>query len=149
MQPSTDAARGLAVVLHDLGWLLPRTIGAEAAKAEPLPASELEVMRLLTRRPGLRVAEVGRELGMHPNNVSTALRSLVARGLVLRTTDARDGRAARLEPSDAAVRSRERREERWSAAMTEVLAQLGDDERTTLLDAVTALRALADRLGAG
>lgn len=149
MTPDADGARDLAVVLHDLGWLLPRTVGAEAARAEPLPASELEVMRLVTRRAGVRVSDVGRELGMHPNNVSTAVRSLVARGLVVRAVDERDARAARLEPSEEAVRSRARRELRWGDAMTAVLQDLPEEDGRRLLAALPALRALADRLAAG
>ena len=148
MSPEPATARDLAVVLHDLAWLLPRTIGADASKAEPLPASELEVMRLLTRKPGLRVAEVGRELGMHPNNVSTAVRSLAARGLVLRAVDERDSRAARLEPSEAALASRTQREERWSVAMTQALDAIGAEDTAALVAALPGLRALADRRAA-
>src|ERR1700751_2216074 len=47
----------LAVVLHDLAWVLPRTIGRERDPRHLLPASELEIMRLLVRRPGLSVNE--------------------------------------------------------------------------------------------
>ena len=64
-ESSADAAaRELAVVLHDVAWLLPRTIGLRAAREDPLPVSELEVMRLLVRRPGLSVNDGARELGM-------------------------------------------------------------------------------------
>ncbi|MCW2986771.1 MAG: hypothetical protein JWR63_4341, partial [Conexibacter sp.] len=57
-QPPLRDAKRLAVVLQDLAWLLPRTIGAAELEREPLPLSELEVMRLLVRRPGLSVGEV-------------------------------------------------------------------------------------------
>src|SRR5437763_4040 len=50
-QPPIGPSRELAVVLHDLVWLFPRTIdlGAEVG-LEPLPPSELEVMRLVVLR---------------------------------------------------------------------------------------------------
>ena len=86
MPSRSQTARRLAVVLHDLAWLLPRTVGAEAAHADPLPTSELEIMRLLARRPGLSVNEVARELGLRPNNVSVAVRSLEARDVLRRKT---------------------------------------------------------------
>lgn len=140
------APRELAVVLHDLAWLLPRTIGASGARQDPLPSSELEVMRLLARRPGLSVNDVARELGMQSSNVSTAIRSLVDKGTLRRRPDDADGRVVRLEPTEAALASRDRREESWGVAMNEALAEFADDERTQLLATVPLLRALAERL---
>jgi len=142
------ASRDLAVVLHDLAWLLPRTIGAQAAKRDPLPASELEVMRLLARRPGLRVNDVARELGMQSSNVSTSIRALVENGTLRRQPDEVDGRVVRLVPTESALAARDSRERAWGEAMTEVLAQLSPPERDQLLAAVPLLRQLADRLAA-
>ena len=99
-QPTAAQARELAVVLHDIAWLLPRTIDPWAeAGLDPLPASELEVMRLLVRAPELSVGEVARELGLQPSNASAAIRGLMARGLLERRRDARDGRISRLVPT--------------------------------------------------
>jgi DNA-binding MarR family transcriptional regulator len=143
--PDGDS-RDLAVVLHDLAWLLPRTVGAEAARAEPLPPSELEIMRLLSRRPGLSVNDVASELGLQPSNVSTAVRSLVDRGVLRRTGDVSDGRVVRHEPTAAAAASRAKRERAWGSAMTEVLDDLPGDDRERLVASITALKLLADRL---
>jgi DNA-binding MarR family transcriptional regulator len=143
---SQRAPRELAVVLHDLAWLLPRTIGSHGARQDPLPTSELEVMRLLARRPGLSVNDVARELGMQSSNVSTAVRSLVEKGTLRRRHDAADGRVVRLEPTEAALASRDRREESWGEAMEDVLAELRDADRAQLLAVVPLLRSLADRL---
>src|ERR1700735_4847639 len=90
------SARELAVVLHDLAWLLPRTIGANAMHSEPQPPTALEVMRLLTRRPGLSVNDVAREIGVRANNVSTAVKALEDRGLLEKNRDQGDGRVTRL-----------------------------------------------------
>ena len=49
--------------------------------------------------------------------------------------------------SEAALAARERREERWSAAMDAVLGQLDGAKRESLLAALPALQALAARLG--
>jgi DNA-binding MarR family transcriptional regulator len=140
------AARDLAVVLHDLGWLLPRTIGLAAARQEPLPASELEVMRLLVRRPGLSVNDVARELGLQPSNASTAIRLLIARGTLERRQDNADARVARLFPTAAAYAARDRREHSWGEALAAVLDGLPGADRERLTAAAPALRLLAERL---
>lgn len=146
---SATAAKDLAVVLQDLAWLLPRTIGAAELEREALPLSELEVMRLLVRRPGLSVGQVAAELGLHGPNASAAVRSLAARGLVERRRDPDDGRIARLHPTRRAIATRDRREDGWAAAMAGALAALEPAEAAALVAATPALRALAERLGAG
>jgi len=139
-------ARDLAVVLHDLAWLLPRTVGAPAARAEPQPPTALEIMRLLARRPGLSVNDVAREIGVQPNNVSTAVRLLEADGLLAKRRDEADGRVARLHPTAKAMAARGRREEAWGDAMTDALDHLDPADAEALLAASTALRRLADHL---
>ena len=143
---SQSAARDLAVVLHDLAWLLPRTVGLEAARQDPLPQSELEVMRLLVRRPGLSVNDVARELGLQPSNASTAIRLLIARGTLERQADSADGRVARLYPTPAAYAARDRREYSWGEALSGVLDDLAPADRRRLAEAAPALRRLATRL---
>ena len=141
-----ESSRDLAVVLHDLAWLLPRTVGAAAMRAEPQPPTALEVMRLLSRRPGLSVNEVARELGIAANNVSTAVGHLADQGLLERHRDAVDGRIIRLRPTDVALTARQQREESWGRSMSAVLAGLDPHEVESLLAAAPALRRLAERL---
>jgi DNA-binding MarR family transcriptional regulator len=143
-------ARELAVALHDLVWLLPRTLDPQAeADLEPLPPSELEVMRLLVRRPGLSVGEVARELGLRQSNASAAIRGLLARGLLERRADASDGRIARLAPTARAQTIRRRREEAWGELLRARLRRLRPDEADRLLASVDSLKALVDELSAG
>jgi DNA-binding MarR family transcriptional regulator len=141
-------ARGLAVVLHDAAWLLPRTIGREAAPGEVLPPSELEVMRLLVRRPGLSVNEVAVELGLQPSNVSAAVRGLLGRGLLERHRDGEDGRVARLVPTELARENRDRREDGWGEALAARLQQLPPTQAAELLALAAPLRRLTELLGA-
>src|ERR1700758_1858313 len=114
-QPSALQARELVVALHDIAWLLPRTIDpwAEAGLDDPLPATELEVMRLLVRAPELSVGEVARELGLQPSNASAAIRGLGAGGLLERKPAPRDGRVSRLHPTARAQAIRRQREGAW------------------------------------
>ncbi len=146
-QPPPTAARELAVALHDLAWLLPRTIDPQVeAGLDALPASELEVMRLLVRTPGLSVGDVARELGLQVSNASSAIASLVTRGLLQRQRDPDDGRVTRLEPTPQATAVRRRREAAWGLALRPRLARLTDAEARRLLEAAPALRALAAEL---
>lgn len=139
-------SKQLAVTLFDLAWLLPRTIGPAGGEGQELPLSELEVMRLLVRRPGLSVTEVAKALGLQPSNASTAVRSLMARGLLERRRDRRDARVTRLHPTRRAINHRDRQEEAWAAELARRLADLPKAERDRLIAAAPALEALAASL---
>jgi len=146
-QPPIVKTRELAVALHDLAWLLPRKLDPWAeAGLDPLPPTELEVMRLLVREPGQSVGEVARELGMQSSNASATIRSLVARGLLERKTDTRDGRIARLAPTAKAQAIRRQREEAWGVLLRTRLRRLHPEEVDALLAATDALIALAANL---
>ena len=137
------------MALHDLVWLLPRTVDPQAeAGLEPLPPSELEVMRLLVRRPGLSVGDVARELGLRPSNASAAVRGLLARGLLERRADQRDGRITRLEPTAEAQTIRRRREAAWGNLLRTHLTRLPAQDVATLLAAVEPLQMLGEELAA-
>jgi DNA-binding MarR family transcriptional regulator len=143
-QPSSDEQ--LAVALYDLAWLLPRTVGAEEARRDPMPPTELEIMKLLVRRPGLSVTEVARDLGLQPSNVSTAVRSLTERGMIERRTHENDARIGRLHPTDRAVKNRGAREHAWGRELERVLETLPPASAKQLRNAVPALQDLAAAL---
>jgi DNA-binding MarR family transcriptional regulator len=143
-QPSSDES--LAIALYDLAWLLPRTVGADEARRDPMPPTELEIMKLLVRRPGLSVTEVARDLGLQPSNVSTAVRSLADSGMIERRTHENDARIGRLHPTKLAVRNRRAREEAWGRSLEHVLDGLPADSARRLRGAVPALEALAAAL---
>jgi DNA-binding MarR family transcriptional regulator len=149
-QPTSAQARDLAVALHDIAWLMPRKLdpGAEVG-LDPLPSSELEVMRLLVRAPGLSVGEVAQELGMQPSNASATIRSLISRGLLERQTDGRDGRVSRLAPTAIAQAIRRQREEAWGVLLRSRLRHLQPEDVAQLLASADALQALAANLSAG
>lgn len=133
----------LAVTLLDLAWLLPRTIGEADHQYSSLPLSELEVMRLLVRRPGISVTQAASELRLLPSNTSAAVRSLVARGLVERRRDSRDARVTRLHPTPEATAHRRRQEVAWGDELHGYLERLDPADRAHLLAAVPVLGELA------
>ncbi len=144
-------SRELAVALHDIAWLLPRKIDpwAEIELEEPIPPTELEVMRLLVREPDLSVGQVARDLGLHPSNASAAIRGLLARGLLERKADSRDGRISRLAPTAKAEAIRRRREGAWGELLRTRLARMPPEDAANLLRAVDSLQALAVALAGG
>lgn len=149
-QPSAARLRELAVALHDIAWLMPRKFDPWAEVGlDELPASELEVMRLLVRAPGLSVGEVALELGLQPSNTSATIRALINRGLLERKQDDRDGRISRLAPTARAQAIRRQREEAWGVLLRARLRRLNPEDAAQLLAAADALQALAGNLAEG
>jgi DNA-binding MarR family transcriptional regulator len=139
------AARLLAVALHEAGRSFRRG-GEAAAGLAPLPPTELEVVRAVGDHPGIRVSDVAAALALQPSNVSTAVRALVGRGLVVREVDPGDRRAVRLRQTDQAVRDRDALEAAWAGMVGAALAELSAEQRSVLAGAGPALRALSDQL---
>jgi len=108
--------------------------------------SEAELVRLLRRQPGLRVHDAALELGVASNSVSTLVKQLTRSGLVERTTDPQDARAAQLRLTPQAeswlAGLRSTREDAVAAA----LDQLDQDDRAAVEHAMPALRRLAEAL---
>jgi DNA-binding MarR family transcriptional regulator len=92
----TDAApltAELAKVLARIGRGLRYRTRAVREALDVTP-SEGELLRLLERRPGIRVQDAAVELGIASNSVSTLVKQLSRNGLVQRASDPLDGRAA-------------------------------------------------------
>lgn len=147
---ATDAtllrqARDLTPALYALGRVL-RFRGVEEAGLPPLPPSDVEVLRCVLDSPGIGIAAVARELGLHISNVSTTVRFLVAQGLIRREPDPRDRRAVQLHPTMDAMHGMAKIETAWAEIFADSLAALSIDERTALTSAVPALRSLTAAL---
>ncbi len=114
--------------------------------------SEGELLRLLERRPGIRVQDAALELGIASNSVSTLVKQLTRGGLIQRSSDPADGRAACLWltplSQDWVARIGSVREE----AIGRALEALDGSERTALEAALPAMvrlsRAITQKSGA-
>ncbi|TQS45567.1 MarR family winged helix-turn-helix transcriptional regulator [Cryptosporangium phraense] len=135
----------LAAHLHDVSRQLRAAAHAEV-NLVPLPDSERDVLRFVAGHPGASVSAVGRELRMKSSNVSAAVRSLVARGLMIRAADPNDRRIARLTLTDQAHCDLERLQHSWDAHLDAALSRLEPGYRESLEGAVPALRALVQAL---
>jgi DNA-binding MarR family transcriptional regulator len=113
----------------------------------PLTESEVELLRLLSDRPGTRVGEAADALGLVPNTVSTLVGRLVEAGLAVRRPDPEDARAARLELTPAARRRIADRRDRRRQVVDAAMVGLTDDDRCAIEAAVPALQRLCDLVG--
>nr|WP_234352925.1 helix-turn-helix domain-containing protein [Streptomyces sp. NRRL B-1140] len=138
-------ARQLTPAIYALARIL-RLRGTDEAGLLPLPPSELEVLHYVLESPGTGTGALARELGLHGSNASTAVRGLVAQGLVRRETDPHDRRAVRLYPTLDAQHGMARIENAWAALFADALAALPADDRAALAAATPALRALGSTL---
>ena len=140
----TDAAPQMALTV-ELAKVLAR-IGRglryrtrAVREALDITHSEGELLRLLERRPGIRVQDAAVELGIASNSVSTLVKQLTRSGLVQRASDPLDGRAACLWltplSQDWVTRIGSAREQ----AIGRALDALDDSERAALEAAVPAM----------
>jgi DNA-binding MarR family transcriptional regulator len=125
--------------LADLILALARTITTESLLDEQvveLTATEINVMRFVDRHPGTSPTEVAAATGLQRSNLSRALRTLEAKGLVKRSTGRGDARQAQLNPTRRAEANLRRLRANWSR----LLGNAGADPRN--LD--STLRMLAE-----
>lgn len=112
----------------------------------PLPAAQVDVLRVVVQRGSPTVGEVAAELRLAHNTTSTVVGRLAAAGLLERTADASDRRAVRLAATPAA---RDRiaawRDHRQGVLGAAVFASDHTD-RQALAAALPALRRLLERL---
>lgn len=104
--------------------------------------SQLEsvVMRSIDRHAGIAPSQIGADLGLASGNMSAALRSLEAKGLVRRAPDEKDGRAVRVYPTVKAAENLERIRASWNRVLMPVIPDGAD---------VRAAVALLARIDAG
>ncbi|MBI3226393.1 MAG: MarR family transcriptional regulator [Mycolicibacterium cosmeticum] len=139
--------RELALGLHDLSWRLSR-FGPHLAGLEPLPASELAVLRAVVDQPGLSVSEVAAAVAMRSSNVSAAVRALIDRGLVSKSPHDDDRRISVLHPTPQARTDKHAIDDALSGGVAELLAELPAESVSALLSAAPAIHLLAAALSA-
>lgn len=111
-----------------------------------LTGSQLELVRVVRRNPGVSVADAAAALRVAPNTVSTLVRELTGRRVLVRKVDVDDRRVARLELAPGMRRRVEAWRDRRTVALDAALGSLSKGERAKLEDALSALEKLAERL---
>ncbi|MEW1953605.1 MarR family transcriptional regulator [Terrabacter sp. NPDC080008] len=143
---SDENLPGLVDDLYDVVGLLRRR--SRRLVGAPLPelalsGAQLELLRAVRRNPGITVAEAARMLGLAPNTVSTLVGQLLAVDALVRTRDLSDRRLARLDLTPSAREGLEQWRDRRSQATAAVLAQLPDEERRRLAEALPTIARVA------
>ncbi|MBI0295120.1 MarR family transcriptional regulator [Streptomyces sp. PRKS01-29] len=134
-----------ADVLSGVQRLIRRRL--RAGMTEPrLRGAQVELLRLVMARPGIRVSAAAKELYLAGNSVSTLVNQLVKAGYLRRETDPEDRRSARLTATPAAEARLREWQARRGALVREQVAKLSESDRAALAAAVPALRKLAENL---
>jgi DNA-binding MarR family transcriptional regulator len=136
------AARLRAVI----GKLSRRLRPTAAGKAAGLTPTKVSVLMDVVRRGPLRLSEVAEAEGINPTMLSRVIADLVQQGLLERTSDQGDRRAAWVKATGAGRRLSERMRRERTDALNAALADLDGDERRQILGALDALEGLADAL---
>lgn len=125
-----------------------RRDGRRPVELSSMTGSQLELARLVRRRPGISIAGAAEELRLAPNTVSTLVRELTGTGQLLRDVDPTDRRVARLRLSPGLGRKIDAWRDRRVISLAQALERLPDDERERVEAAVPALASLAAELDA-
>jgi DNA-binding MarR family transcriptional regulator len=94
----------------------------------------------------VKLADLGAREGLHPTMLSRIVAQLTRSGLVRRSADPDDRRAALVEATAAGRRLHERMRQQRNDALLAQLVELSPDEHDTLVAALPALELLAERL---
>ena len=124
-----------------------RRLGGGPWPADMLSGAQVEVVRLVRRRPGLSVAEAAAQLALAPNTVSTLVGQLAEAEVLMRVTDPWDRRVARLTLTTPAKERVERWRDQRASATAGAIAELDASERADLERAVLIIARLAAALG--
>ncbi len=120
-----------------------RRAAARPAELSALTSAQVDLVRVVRRRPGMSVGEAAEELGLAANTVSTLVRQLVDAGLLERTADAADRRVGRLDLSPATARRVGAFRDRRVALLSDAMGQMDEEEQVRMRDAVEMLGRLA------
>ncbi|MDR7301495.1 MarR family winged helix-turn-helix transcriptional regulator [Haloactinomyces albus] len=137
--------RELATVLRNLAWTIDRLV-PEVAGLDPLPTTELAVIKYVQASPGITVSELARHLGMQQSNVSAAVRDLVERGLVARESSPADRRVTRLVPTEKSLAAKDSIDTVWSGTIRAAMGRLTHEQVAAIEAASGALQALDQAL---
>ena len=128
-----------------IGRLSRRLRGTSAGAG--LTPSQISVLFTVVRNGPIGLSELAELESINPTMLSRITAHLAEEGLLLRTVDPADRRAARVAATAAGRRLRERIHRERTEALASHLQELDRDERELLWRALPALEELAERLG--
>jgi DNA-binding MarR family transcriptional regulator len=129
-----------------IGRLSRRLRPAPAAVAAGLTPTRSSVLLSVVREGRIGLSDLAASESVNPTQLSRAIAQLVQDGLVERSSDEGDRRAAWVEPTAAGKRLAERIRRERTDALNMALQELPADERDRIVSALAALEELAELL---
>jgi DNA-binding MarR family transcriptional regulator len=122
-------------------------LGTTAAGREAgLTPTGISLLLNVDRNGPMRLSELGASEGINPTMLSRIVAGLIDEGLLERTSDAGDRRAAWVEATRRGRRVAERMRRERTTAVNEAMGALGEQDRRLIEDALGALESLAEEL---
>ncbi|UDY23464.1 MarR family winged helix-turn-helix transcriptional regulator [Nocardioides sp. Kera G14] len=137
----SEPRRDLADVLRELGWTIHRR-APERAGVGPIPTTEVALLKQVVENPGATVGELAQALGLRQPNVSRAVATLCAQGLVTKESSPTDRRITHVRATDLGRSEHEAITAGWSEPIEAALSSLSEKHQRTLGAAEEALTAL-------
>jgi DNA-binding MarR family transcriptional regulator len=132
-----------------IGRLSRRLRPTPAALAAGLTPTRTSVLLSVVREGRIGLSDLAASEAVNPTQLSRAIAQLVDDGLVERSADQGDRRAAWVKPTVAGKRLAERIRRERTDALTVALEGLSPADRERILTALDSLEQLAERLAPG
>jgi DNA-binding MarR family transcriptional regulator len=129
-----------------IGRLSRRLQTTAAARDAGLAPTAISVLLSVVRSGPVRLSELAETEGVNPTMLSRAVGGMVQDGLLVRSSDEADRRAAWVETTVAGRRLAERMRRERTDAVNVALAALPESEQRRIERALPALEALAEEL---
>ncbi len=141
-----ETAARLRAVIGRLSRLLRPTPAARAAGLTP---TRISVLQTVTHKGPIRLSDLADFEGINPTQLSRAIAHLLETGLVERSADQGDRRAAWVKPTAAGKRLAERIRRERTDALNVALEDLDAEQRERIVGALGPLERLAELLKTG
>ena len=138
-----DTAARLRVAIGRLSRRLRSTAAGSAAGLTP---TKISVLLTVVREGPMRLSALADSESLNPTMLSRVIADLVDAGLLARTSDDGDRRAAWVEPTEDGRHLAQRMRRERTDAVNEALAGLSPTDRGLLEQALPALEQLAEQL---
>jgi DNA-binding MarR family transcriptional regulator len=129
-----------------IGRLSRRLRSTAAARDAGLAPTAISLLLCVVRIGPTRLSELGDAEGLNPTMLSRVVSGLVQDGLLKRSSDEGDRRAAWVEATAAGRKLAERMRRERTNAVNAALAGMSESQRRQVEQALPALEALADEL---
>jgi DNA-binding MarR family transcriptional regulator len=139
----TETAARLRLAIGRLARRLRTTAAAREAGLTP---SAISILLNTARNAPIKMSELAESEGINPTMLSRVVGGLVEKGLLERTADAEDRRAAWVSITSKGRRVTQRMKSERTEAVNAAMDELSTEERRRIELALPALEALAEQL---